>query len=259
MGAEPGDLETLDPREHKNLIEIHVSFWISCPESFSVDVPLYSELMPLPKRLPFLLTTAPIVALLMCGTHASRAQNSSEVTVSKIEPQLVSAPAISYSGAPSKLVPPRKWAEIETTFSWQPVNPAEKYTDDLVVNYYVLLNNKGPQYPQGALLTGQTALSSVPAKSLDPGNAQLKTVIYISPRNLERLFGGKAPTDMNSALTDIGVTFSKQGQVIFQKSLKSAGGAWWPQFQQVPGHLLNKSDTPFAPLNWDYYEAVKKP
>ena len=195
----------------------------------------------------------------MCWTTDATAQSASEVTVTKIEPQLVSAPAISYSGAPSKLVASKKWAEIETTFNWQPSNPAEKYSDDLTVNYYVLLNNKSTQYPQGALLTGQTALASVPAKSLDPGNAQLKTVIYISPRNLERLFGGKAPTDMNSAFTDIGVTFSKQGQVIFQKSLKSPGGAWWPQFQQTPGLLLNKADTPFAPLNWDYYEGVKKP
>jgi hypothetical protein len=210
-------------------------------------------------RLPYLLHAAQAIAFMLCCTTALIAQTSSEVTVSKIDPQLVTAPAISYSGAGSKVVTPKKWAEIETTFCWQPVNPAGKYTDDLVVNYYILLNNKGAQYPQGALLTGQTALSSVPAKSLDPGNGQLKTVIYISPRTLERLFGGKSPTDMNSAITDIGVTFSKQGQVVFQKSLRSTAGAWWPQFQQVPGNLLNKADTPFAPLNWDYYEGVKKP
>jgi len=215
--------------------------------------------MPHTTRLPYLLSAAQAVALMLCCTTASIAQTASEVTISKIDPQLVTAPAISYTGAPSKLVPPRKWAEIETTFAWQPANPGEKYTDDLTVNYYVLLNNKGAQYPQGALLTGQTTLASVPAKSLDPGNAQLKTVIYISPRSLERLFGGKAPTDMNSAVTDIGVTFSKQGQVIFQKSLKSASGAWWPQYQQTPGLLMNKADTPFAPLNWDYYEGTKKP
>jgi len=196
--------------------------------------------------------------MLLCSQN-SKAQANSEVIVSKIEPQLVTAPAISYSGAPSKVLPSKKWAEIETTFAWQPLNPAEKYTDDLMVNYYVLLNNKSPLYPQGALLTGQTALSSVPAKSLDPANSQLKTVIYISPRTLERLFAGKAPMDVNSAITDIGVTFSKQGQVVFQKSLRSTSGAWWPQFQQVPGYLLNKGDTPFASLNWDYYEAVKKP
>jgi hypothetical protein len=236
-----------------------VSFWIYGLKSFNVNISLYSELMPLPTRLPYLLSAVQAVAISLCCITATIAQTASEVTVSKIDPQLVTAPAISYSGAGSKVVTPKKWAEIETTFCWQPVNPAGKYTDDLVVNYYILLNNKGAQYPQGALLTGQTALSSVPAKSLDPGNGQLKTVIYISPRTLERLFGGKSPTDMNSAITDIGVTFSKQGQVVFQKSLRSTAGAWWPQFQQVPGNLLNKADTPFAPLNWDYYEGVKKP
>lgn len=217
-------------------------------------MPLHSPTTRSQRFFPALLST-----LFLCLSLNARTQTPSEVVVSKIEPQLVSAPAISYSGAPSKLVPPKKWAEIETTFAWQPLNPAEKHTDDLTVNYYVLLNNKGAQYPQGALLTGQTALSSVPSKSLDPANSQLKTVIYISPRTLERLFGGKAPSDINSAINDIGVTFSKQGQVVAQKSLKSAGGAWWPQFQQVSGCLLNKADTPFAPLNWDYYEAVKKP
>jgi hypothetical protein len=201
---------------------------------------------------------AAAAALLSCLVGVASAQTASEIAVNKIDPQLVSAPVISYSGAPSKLLQSKKWAEIETTFAWQPLSATEKYTDDLTVNYYVLLNNKGTQYPQGALLTGQTALSTVPAKSLDPSNSQLKTVIYISPRTLERLFGGKAPTDVNSAIVDIGVTFSKQGQVVAQKSLKSAGGAWWPQFQQVPGFLLNKADTPFAPLNWDYYEGVKK-
>jgi hypothetical protein len=212
--------------------------------------------------LPFVRFFPLVLAATGCLTFlnsSSRAQSSAEVTVLKIAPQLVPAPAITYTGATLKTVPPRKWAEIETTFSWQPANPAEKYTDDLVVNYYVLLNNKSPQYPQGALLTGQTALSTVPAKSLDPANSQLRTVIYISPRSLERLFGGKAPIDLNTAVTDIGVTFSKQGQVIAQKSLKSTQGAWWPQFQQVPGFLLNKADTPFASLNWDYYESARKP
>ena len=211
---------------------------------------------------PLARNTFPVLASIVCLVwHAqdANAQSASEVIISKIEPQLVTAPAIAYSGAPTKTVPVKKWAEIETSFAWQPANPLEKYTDDLVVTYYVLLNNKSIQYPQGALLTGQTALSSVPAKSLDPANSQLRTVIYISPRSLERLFGGKAPADLNTAVTDIGVTVSKQGQVIAQKSLKSPQGAWWPQFQQLPGFLLNKAETPFAPLNWDYYVPTKKP
>lgn len=195
---------------------------------------------------------------LACTASLLHAQQTPEAAISKVEAQLVMAPAISFSGPPSKVVQPKKWMEIETTFSWQPLNPQEKYSDDLTVNYYVLLNNQGQQYPQGALLTGQTALSSVPARSLDPKNGELKTVIYVAPRGLERLFGGKAPSDVNSAVRDIGVTISKQGQVVSQKSLKGSTQAWWPQFQPVSGYLLNKAETPFAPLNWDYYEAVKK-
>ena len=198
-----------------------------------------------------------IVFFLTTG-HLSVAQTGSEVLISKVDAQLVSAPAISYTGAPSKVSASKKWMEIETTFAWQPLGGTDLYTDDLTVNYYVLLNNIGPKYPQGALLSGQTALSGVPAKSLDPRNGELKTVIYLSPRNLERLFGGKPPMDINSAVKDIGVTISKQGQVVFQKSLHGSVG-WWPQFQQTPGFLLNKPETPFAALNWDYYEASKKP
>ena len=29
--------------------------------------------------------------------------------------------------------------------------------------------------------------------------------------------------------------------------------------QQVPGLLLNKNETPFAPLYWDRYEQIKPP
>lgn len=208
-------------------------------------------------HLPMLKAGA-LVALLIV-TPGVKGQTGPEVTVSKVDAQLVYAPAINYTGAPAKPVPQKKWAEIETTFAWQPANPSEKYTDDLVVNYYVLLNNKSSQAPQGTLLAGQTSLASIPARSLDSRNGDLRTVIYISPRTLERLFGGKPPSDINSAISDIGVTFSKQGQVVAQRSLKGSTQAWWPQIQASTGLLLNKADTPFAPLNWDYYETVRKP
>lgn len=179
------------------------------------------------------------------------AQTSSEFAITRIEPQIVTRPAVNYSGATQKTVQPKSWLEIEVTFASQSASP-EKYTDDLVINYYVLLSNKTTAFPQGALLTGQTALTSVPAKQND-----LKSVIYLSPRSMERLFDGKAPTSSSSAIVDIGVTLTKQGQVVAQKSLKGSG-VWWPQFQQTPGYLLNKSETPFASLNWEYYEQVKK-
>jgi hypothetical protein len=191
--------------------------------------------------------------ILVIGSHQClEAQTASEFAITKIEPQIVTRPALSYSGATQKTAQPKSWLEIEVTFASQSANPVEKYTDDLVINYYVLLSNKTVLFPQGALLTGQTALTSVPAKQND-----LKSVIYLSPRSMERLFDGKAPTSTSSAIVDIGVTLTKQGQIVAQKSLKGSG-VWWPQFQQTPGYLLNKSETPFASLNWEYYEQVKK-
>jgi hypothetical protein len=190
--------------------------------------------------------------LLVVSSPFLEAQTASEFTITKIDPQIVTRPAVNYSGATQKTVQPKSWLEIEVTFASQSASPTEKYMDDLVINYYVLLSNKTVTFPQGALLTGQTALTSVPAKQND-----LKSVIYLSPRSMERLFDGKAPTSSSSAIVDIGVTLTKQGQVVAQKSLKGIG-VWWPQFQQTPGYLLNKSETPFASLNWEYYEQVKK-
>jgi hypothetical protein len=82
--------------------------------------------------------------------------------------------------------------------------------------------------------------------------------MYVNPRSLERFFDGKIPTSTSSAVVDVGITISKGGQVVAEKSFNSKSGAWWPQIQGTPGFLLGKPETPFAPLNADYYEPVKK-
>ena len=195
-------------------------------------------------------------AVLLLGSFNLQAQSSTGFVISKIEPSIVTTPSISYSGATQKSSRPKSWMEIEVTFGWQPttppVNSSDKYADDIVFDYYVLLANKNAAAPQGTLLTGQVTHTSVPAMQND-----LKSVMYINPRTLERFFDGKLPSSASSAIVDVGVTISRQGQVVAQKSLKSPG-IWWPQYQKTSGYLLNKNETPFASLNSDYYEAVKK-
>jgi len=191
-------------------------------------------------------------AVLLCSVVLLHAQANTEFAITKIDPQIVTTPAISYSGATQKASRPKSWMEVEVTFTWLPRTPTEKFSDDVTFNYYVLLSNKGVAFPQGALLTGQVTHTSLPAKQND-----LKTVMYLSPRSMERFFDGKIPASAASAIVDIGVTITRQGQVVAEKSLKGTG-QWWPQYQQTAGYLLNKTETPFAPLNSDYYEAVKK-
>src|SRR5690606_17073462 len=82
-----------------------------------------------------------------------------------------------------------------------------------------------------------------------------RSVMYIAPNTLERLMGGK-PFNA-SAIENVGVELLKQGQLVAVQSLKDARGPWWQQFPQTTGYVLNKNDTPFAPLYWDRYEAIK--
>jgi len=211
--------------------------------------------MHFPKISPYLRAIHSILmaaAILLSSVALLQAQANTEFAITKIDPQIVTTPAISYSGATQKAIRSKSWMEVEVTFSWLPRTPTEKFSDDVTFNYYVLLSNKSAAFPLGTLLTGQVSHTSLPAKQND-----LKTVMYLSPRSMERLFDGKIPTSATAGIIDIGVTITRQGQVVAEKSLKGTG-QWWPQYQQTAGYLLNKSETPFASLNPDYYEAVKK-
>jgi hypothetical protein len=206
--------------------------------------------------LPRIPVPSPLVATLalLAFVPGLSAQSNTEFQISKIEANLVTTPSVSYSGATAKNAgPAKRWLEVEVTFGWQPRTATERYADDVSVNYYVLLANRNPAAPQGTLLTGQVSLLTIPARQND-----LHTVMYVNPRTLERFFDGKIPSSTSSAVIDVGVTISKGGQVVAEKSLNSKSGAWWPQIQGTPGFLLGKPETPFAPLNADYYEPVKK-
>ncbi|MBJ7258598.1 MAG: hypothetical protein JHD33_03585 [Chthoniobacterales bacterium] len=200
----------------------------------------------------FAKTLFPALACAAFATAAQAQQANTEFQITSITPDLVTTPEYSISYGPkNKKVPKNKdFLELEVSFDWQPRGKDPKFLDDLTISYYVLLNNKSKEYPKGAVLTGSVTHTAVPqAKALN-------SVMYISPRTLERFFDGKAPTTVSAAVADVGVTITKQGQLVADKSWKGKG-QWWSTLQQVNGYVLNKSETPFAPLAWDYYEAIK--
>lgn len=200
------------------------------------------------KTLPLLATLAAIVAL-----PSAQAQPTSEdFQINKIAPDLVITPEYSVNFGPkNKKVPKNKeWLEVEVSFDWQPREKKPEFLDELTINYYVLLNNKSREAPEGTLLTGAVTHVAIPQ------GKGMNSVMYVSPRTLERFFEGKIPTTASSAVLDVGVTITKQGQLVAESSWKGRG-QWWSAMQQAGGYVLNKSETPFAPLAWDYYEAIK--
>ena len=197
----------------------------------------------------------PLVLLLLAVITLSSVaaqQSSNDFEILKITPDLTTTPEYSFSFGPKnkKVQKNKDWLELEVSFSWQPKAAKPEFLDELTFNYFILLNNKSREYPQGTLLTGTVTHVAIPqAKAMN-------SVMYISPRTLERFFEGKTPTSASAAVTDVGVTITKQGQLVAEASWKGRG-QWWNALQQVGGYVLNKNDTPFAPLAWDYYEAIK--
>ena len=192
------------------------------------------------------------LVLATVAASAVQAQQNTEFQIVRITPDLVTTPEYSISYGPkNKKVPKNKdFIELEVSFDWQPKAKLPQFLDDLTLNYYVLLNNKSKEYPKGTLLIGSVTHTAIPqAKGMN-------SVMYISPRTLERFFDGKAPSTVSSAIVDVGVTVTKQGQLVAEKSWKGKG-QWWSSLEQVNGYVLNKNETPFAPLAWDYYEAIK--
>jgi hypothetical protein len=203
--------------------------------------------------MPYLNYPLLIIAALLCVADISalgQATNA-DYKIVKIEPSFLESPTYSGPRYDKRGGRAKPWLEVEVTFDWQPRLRDPKYADELTFNYYILLKNKSQLYPQGTLLVGSVTHTSIPQEK------GMHSVVYVSPRALERFFEGKVPANAEQALMDVGVTITKQGQQVAATSWKSKSGDWWPQFQQTPGFVLNKSETPFAPLAWDYYEAIK--
>ena len=79
--------------------------------------------------------------------------------------------------------------------------------------------------------------------------------MYVSPRSLAHFMGNR-PLTANS-VENIAVQLLQQGAVKDELSLTRARPQWFAALPQMSGFLLNKNDTPFAPLYWDRYEQIK--
>ena len=199
------------------------------------------------------------LSLLLCfsiaATTSLLAQVNQEFSISKISIDYVKTPDFSTSIGPKKNSKSQDWLEVEVEFDWNPRTTSSQepvYVDELTFNYYVLLNNKNPKNPKGTLLIGQVTHTAIA-----PGKG-MRSVMYVSPHGMVRLFNGKTPSTALTAVQDVGITISRQGQIVASKNWKYKGPEqWWSTLQQTPGFLLNKTETPFAPLFWDYYEAIK--
>ena len=79
--------------------------------------------------------------------------------------------------------------------------------------------------------------------------------MYVPPRALDR-FANNRPITENSC-QNVAVQIVQQGVVKAEASLARAQPQWFANLHGTSGFVLNKDQTPFAPLFWDRYEQIK--
>jgi hypothetical protein len=159
--------------------------------------------------------------------------------LTKISPAVIRTPDFNYNGDQRRIPGPAgQWLEIEVQFQSN-----VDFTDELTFKYYVLF--------AGTLLTGEVNHISIIK------GRELHSVMYVTPHTLVKLLDGKQLSAV--AIGNVAVQILNKGQLIDEMSWKPAQGQWWQTMQQTTGLLINKNETPFAPLYWDRYEAIKAP
>ena len=172
----------------------------------------------------------PLVAFAQTGA-------GEDFQITKITKNLILAPQFTYAGAGQHETNQRdRWLEVEVEFKATP-----ELTDELTFNYYILFN--------GTLLTGEVTHVNIPA------GRENRSVMYVPPGAIAR-FGNNRPITLNSC-QNVAVQILQQGSVKSEASLSRAAPQWFTTREQVSGFVLNKNQTPFAPLYWDRYEQIK--
>ncbi len=185
----------------------------------------------------FMKTLALIFAFIVAGPIANAQTRGTEFQLTKITKNLITTPQYTYSGAQQYQSNQRvQWLEVETTFTATP-----PVTDELTLKYFVLINGK--------VLSGEVTHSNVAA------GRELHSVMYVPPAALARFNANRPVTPVT--VQNIAVQIVQQGAVKDELSLVRAAPQWFAAVPALSGFVLNKNETPFAPLYWDRYEQVK--
>ncbi len=215
-----------------------------------------------PAFLPLLRPLLCTVLLLLAVIGSARAQSGAGRTagpnyaITTISPSLQITPDFTLTTGVTKRFNPQKWLEIEVQFSAPAPAPSTSgaaappagivAASELTFRYFVLLANN-------RLLTGEVTHVDV------LGGQELYSVMYLSPRTLALLLGGRAFNSADISNIEIQMLRPGVGAPLAVRTFKPGPSLATSTVPQTPGLLLNKSQTPFAPLYWDRYEAIKMP
>ena len=168
---------------------------------------------------------------------SAQAPRASDLQLTRVTHDLIAPPEFSYSGAetfPTNAAD--RWLAVDVEFVALPA-----LTDEATFKYFILIGGK--------LLTGEVTHVNILA------GKELHSVMYVPPRALAHILGNRALTA--NSLQNVAVQLLLKGEVRDELSLVRLRPQWFSALPAIPGFVLNKNQTPFAPLYWDHYEQIK--
>ncbi len=164
-------------------------------------------------------------------------QRGPAIQLTKITRSLISTPEFNYSGAETFPTNTRdRWLSVEVEFT-----ALAEFTEAATFKYFILINGK--------LLAGEVTHVNI------LGGRERRSVVYVPPKAVAYLMNNR-PLIANS-VQNVAVQVSIEGTVQGELSFARSRPQWFAALPVVTGLVLNKSQTPFAPLYWDRYEQVK--
>ncbi len=178
-----------------------------------------------------------IVAIVLGGlVYQASAQNQvapGSVKLGKVAPEVVKTPEFQIVGGQNKRSKNREWLEVEVAYETKP-----EEIDELTFKYTIMVEKK--------LLDGEVTYVNIPK------DREHYAVMYVSPRTLEKLTGGHPLTP--ASIENVWVEVLHSGMSLDKAAFKPTA---IPNAPHLPGLVLSKEQTPFAPLFYDRYEAVR--
>ncbi len=172
--------------------------------------------------------------------------------VTAVKPTFDDLQSPEFSGGKQKAFKPGDWLEVEAAFTVQMApEPPSKTSERVLVKWYLAVAH--PE-KQGAylLLTKDVTHVNVPL------NTEIYSSVYLSPSSITRLTG--SGRGGKKAVAYVGYEVIINGVKVAEETDKGKVG-WWNQpsdkisrSETVP--ILDKTQTPFAPMWWDRYAEV---
>jgi hypothetical protein len=183
-------------------------------------------------KLPALALAASLA--LSFSVQAQAPVGPGSIKLGKLTVEAPTSPEYSVTGGPTKRSKNEKWLEFEVNYE-----TTAELIDELTFRFTALVEKK--------LLIGEVTYVNILK------GREHFAVMYVSPKGIAQLTGGRPLT--GAGIENVWVEVSRQGQVLGKESFKPGNP---PNVAQVPGLVLKKDDTPFAPLFYDRYEAIKQ-